>query len=89
MYRAYLPSVKIGFLREEGGSVQSATEPKKELPMAISAMIISSLAIINKHLRKTSNTRALLRKLATGQEKGVPLAISARIITPLATTNKH
>ena len=71
------------------GSVQSATEPKKELPMAISAMIITSMAITNKHLRKTSNTRALLRKLATGQEKGVPLAISARIITPLATTSKH
>lgn len=54
-----------------------------------SLMIITSMAITNKHLRKTSNTRALLRTLAIGQEKGVPLAISARIITPLATTNKH
>ena len=39
--------------------------------MAISAMIITSQAITNKHLRKTSNTRALLRKSATGQEKEV------------------
>ena len=77
------------FTEGTGGSVQSAAEPKKELPMAISAMIITSLAITNKHLRKTSSTRTLLGKSATGHEKDVPLAASATIITPLATTNKH
>ena len=70
-------------------TVGGRTGPEKESPMAISAMIITSLAITNRHLRKTSNTRALLRKSATEQVKGVPLAISARIITPLATNNKH
>ena len=61
----------------------------KDVPMAISAMLITALKNSNEQQSTTIKISGLPKKLVTGQVKDVPMAISAVLITALNNSNEQ